>query len=70
MKRLRTPEPLKKVEKIARRYDAPRPGYRRWTTQVRLDLFEDFVKVARNEDKVLIDAVDEALTNWTYEETD
>jgi hypothetical protein len=70
MKKLRTPEPLQKVKKLARKYDAPRPGYRRWTTQVRLDLFEDFMKVARNEDKVLIDAVDEALTHWTYLETE
>jgi|DEB19_MinimDraft_3_1074340.scaffolds.fasta_scaffold72213_2 hypothetical protein len=68
MKRLRVEKPNK--PKQVRRYDAPRAGYRRWTTQVRLDLFEDFCKVAANEDKVLIDAVEEALENWTYHEGD
>lgn len=53
-----------------RKYDAPRTGYRRWTTQVKIDLFEKFCEVAANEDKVLIDAVEEALTNWTYTEGD
>ena len=66
MRKLRVSTP--KERKPARKYDAPRPGYRRWTTQVRLNLFEDFVKVAANENKVLIDAVEEALTNWTYEQ--
>jgi hypothetical protein len=68
MKRLRTE--TAKPKKPMRKPDAPRPGYRRWTTQIRLELFEDFRKVAENEDKVLIDAVDEALSHWTYLETD
>lgn len=68
MKRLRVSTP--KPKKTMRKPDAPRPGYRRWTTQVRLDLFADFIKVAENEDKVLIDAVEEALENWTYHEGD
>jgi hypothetical protein len=68
MKRLRTETP--KAKKPMRKPDAPRPGYRRWTTQVRLELFEDFRKVAENEDKVLIDAVEEALSNWTYQDGD
>jgi len=68
MRRLRVEIP--KIKKPLRKPDAPRPGYRRWTTQVRLDLFEDFMKVAANEDKVLIDAVEEALTNWTYYDGD
>lgn len=67
MKRLRVNKPK---QKQSRRYDAPRQGYRRWTTQVRLDLFADFCKVAENEDKVLIDAVEEALSNWTYYDGD
>jgi len=57
-------------DKTTRIKDAPRPGYRRWTTQVRIDLFEKFCEVAANEDKILIDAVDEALTNWTHHEGD
>ena len=68
MKKLRTNKPLK--TKTKRPYDAPRQGYRRWTTYVKLDLFSDFCKVAENEDKVLIDAVEEALENWTYHEGD
>lgn len=60
------PKPLK----AKRRFDEPRPGYRRWTTQVRLDLFEQFRTMAANEDKVLIDAVEEALENWVNVETD
>lgn len=56
--------------KSDRKYDAPRVGYRRWTTQVRIDLFKDFCREAENEDKVLIDAVEEALTNWTYHDGD
>jgi hypothetical protein len=68
MKRLRTE--TAKAKKPLRKRDAPRPGYKRWTTQVRIDLFEDFMKVAANEDKVLIDAVEEALENWTYHDGD
>jgi hypothetical protein len=68
MKRLRTE--TAKAKKPLRKPDAPRPGYKRWTTQVKIDLFEDFMKVAANEDKVLIDAVEEALENWTYDNGD
>jgi hypothetical protein len=68
MKRLRTE--TAKAKKPLRKRDAPRPGYKRWTTQVRIDLFDDFMKVAANEDKVLIDAVEEALENWTYHDGD
>jgi len=57
-------------DKTTRKPDAPRPGYRRWTTQVRMDLYEKFCEIAANEDKVLIDAVEEALTNWTYHDGD
>ena len=64
MPKLRTEKPLKL--KQSRRYDAPRFGYIRWSTQVKPELLKDFKKVAENEDKVLIDAVEEALTNWTY----
>lgn len=61
---------MKRKSKAIRRYDAPRKGYKRWTTQVRIELFEEFCKVAANEDKVLIDAVEEALFNWTYPDGD
>jgi hypothetical protein len=68
MKRLRTEKP--KTNKLIRKFDAPRPGYKRWTTQVKVELLADFYQVAANEDKVLIDALEEALTNWTYHDGD
>jgi hypothetical protein len=68
MKRLRTEKP--KSNKPIRKFDAPRPGYKRWTTQVKVELLADFYQVAANEDKVLIDALEEALTNWTYHDGD
>jgi hypothetical protein len=68
MKRLRTEKP--KNNKSIRKFDAPRPGYKRWTTQVKVELLADFYQVAANEDKVLIDALEEALTNWTYHDGD
>lgn len=51
---------------IPRKYDAPRPGYRRWTTQVEIKLFNEFRKTAEKEGKTLIDAIKEAMENWTY----
>lgn len=60
----------RRAKQPVRRYDAPRPGYKRWTTQVNIELFKAFCTVAENEDKTLIDAVEEALTNWTYTEGD
>lgn len=53
-----------------RKFDDPRPGYVRWTTQVREKLLKEFKKVADKENKTLIDAVNEALENWTYAEND
>lgn len=66
MKKLRTEKPINKKE--LRKFDAPRPGYKRWSTQVKVELLKDFYQVAENEDKVLIDAVEEALENWTYQD--
>jgi hypothetical protein len=68
MKRLRVVKPSGKKE--PRKPDAPRPGYKRWSTQVKVELLKDFYEVADNEDKVLIDAVEEALSNWTYQDGD
>lgn len=53
---------------IPRKYDDPRPGYRRWTVQVDMKLFNDFKKMADKEGKTLIDAMKEAMENWTYTE--
>ena len=66
MKKLRVLKPIGKKE--LRKPDAPRPGYKRWSTQVKVELLKDFYQVAENEDKVLIDAVEEALQNWTYQD--
>jgi hypothetical protein len=68
MKRLRTE--TAKTKKPLRKPDAPRPGYKRWSTQIKVELLKDFYRVAANEDKVLIDAVEEALSNWTYQDGD
>ena len=68
MRKLRTEKPTGKKE--FRKPDAPRPGYKRWSTQVQIKLLTDFFQVAANEDKVLIDAVEEALSNWTYQDGD
>lgn len=57
-----------KKSDVPRKYDAPRPGFRRWTVQVEIKLFEEFKEVARKENKSLIDAVREAMENWTYVE--
>ncbi len=55
---------------IPRKYDDPRPGYQRWTVQVRKKLLKDFKGVADKEDKSYVDAINEALENWTYVEND
>lgn len=55
-------------KKRARGYDEPRPGYVRWCTYVDIKLLEAFKKVAIKENKSFMDAVKEALENWTYAE--
>ncbi len=49
--------------------DAPRIGYRRWTSFVNSELLEKFKAVAKKEGKSYVDALEEALENWTYYET-
>lgn len=51
-----------------KKYDEPRPGFRRWTMYVDIKLFEQFKKIAQLENKSLIDALKEAMENWTYVE--
>jgi hypothetical protein len=45
-------------------YDAPRDGFKRWTTYVRIDLFQDFKRVANAREVSLIDAINEAMKDW------
>jgi hypothetical protein len=49
-----------------RKYDAPRPGYVRYTVYVKSDLLKDLKTVANLEKKTVLQAVEEALKNWTY----
>lgn len=53
-----------------RRYDDPRPGYTRQTFHVKLELLNRFKETAKAEGKTIIQAIEEALENWTYTETD
>lgn len=47
------------------RADAPRVGYVRWTSFVNEELLQKFKEVARNEKKTYVEALNEALENWT-----
>ena len=49
-----------------RKYDAPRPGFKRWTGYVNEVLLFDFIKQAHKEKKTLVAALDEAIRLWTY----
>lgn len=53
-----------------RNYDDPRPGYVRQTFYVEIELLNKFKEIARKEGKTLIQAIQEALENWTNYETD
>jgi len=47
------------------RRDAPRVGYIRWTSFVDEELLKKFKEVAKSENKSFVDALNEALENWT-----
>lgn len=47
------------------RADAPRIGYIRWCSYVDKDLLKKFKEVAKSENKTLVEALKEALENWT-----
>ena len=46
--------------------DAPKVGYVRWTCYVEEELLIKFKDVAATEGKSLVQALNEALDNWTY----
>ena len=48
-----------------KRYDKPPEGYQRYTVYIKTALLERFKKVANAEDKSLVQAVEEAIENWT-----
>jgi hypothetical protein len=50
------------------KYDAPRIGYVRWASFVNKELLNKFKEVAKKEKKTYVDALEEALQNWTYYE--
>lgn len=58
------------MEKQKRKYDAPKPGYQRFTAYVSIKLVNDFKKIANLEQKTFSAALEEAMKNWTYTETD
>jgi len=57
-----------KKRKRAAGYDAPRPGYRRWTVLVKIALLEKFLKIALAENKTQSHAINEAMQNWVGED--
>jgi hypothetical protein len=50
--------------------DAPKVGYIRWTCYVEEELLAKFKEVAAMEGKSLVQAINEALDNWTYFEVE
>ena len=48
-----------------RKRDAAPSGYQRWTAFVRVDLLERFKRIAEKEGKTFLQALEEALENWT-----
>lgn len=58
---------MKKPRKNAatRRRDAAPVGYQRWTAFVRVDLLERFKSIAEKEGKTYLQALEEAVENWT-----
>lgn len=59
-----------RVTPLSRDYDDPRIGYKRHTFHVKVALLERFKRIARLEKKTLIEALEEALENWTGYETE
>lgn len=57
-------------QKPKRKYDEPRPGYLRATFLLKEQLLKDFKAVAVKEEKTILEAVNEALENWTYFDDD
>jgi hypothetical protein len=58
------------MKQSKRNYDAPKDGYQRWTTYIKTELLEQFKMVAANEDKTLVEAIEEAVINWAYPDGD
>jgi hypothetical protein len=58
------------MDKPKRKYDAPKEGYQRFTAYVSIKLVNDFKKIANLEQKTFSAALEEAIQNWTYTETD